>query len=1285
MSDPLFLQPTTSQDLYSWALGAAYRYYRLNDPSYALARDPSIDEKMDRDPKFAASSRYRRHLIAGRTWTVEPASDRDVDRRFAKVMTSLLKKCENLVEARFHLANAVVRGSAWGFMKGAIDNVSIDGEPDAAWWVIRRIQNVDRRRLHLRPEKGEDGTPERVRLVWWSWKRRQWELVDPSWFVCNVYDDTEANMGYGLGLRDALYFLMWFKEQLLADGLKAVKRWSRGIMKVGVDGLRASSKSNATRVREWERATAESRERDAIVFDKTDEFDLVFPTGEGAKLVLEFIRYADDGIEELMVGSHVATSSTEGGTYGLGKVHQQTTDILVTFDRLLLDSGAMTRDAIGALRRFNWWNLKRLGLERGEATFTTAEQNEADPSKAIDVVDKALKLKIPLRKKDVHEKIGFPQADDGEEVYEGAPDPEQPGGMGEDGVPSAPPENVLDKLFGHPTRAGAVPQEAKNGGAGPVNAPPPDAKGGGTAGYAAPFDESKHPRADDGQFAETAGEHHDHGGVEDRGGKADPEPPTARQRFAAHPAGTKVGGREKVKKPSGDYWKGEDGTLVTDEKWYEQHGRPASERPDPQIEKIEVGDIGVDPERFQFKHKATGEGGVTEQFRDVERFDPIKAGVVLVWRDEDGKPWIVDGHHRYELAKRTGHPRLNAFVLEHAHGISHVQARATAALRNIAAGHGDALDAAKAVRDMGWSVEDLRNEGISARSVLVRDAFGIAALEQSVFDRVVSEELPQAYAAEIGRRLEGKPAKQRQAAAAVADAGNQAEVESIVRQIATAPEVQETQETLFGAETETRSIFAERAKVEVALARRLKSDKALFSTLAKKAAKAESIEGTKINVEGSKSEAATADDLMLVLRTYGDHAGDVKDALDRAAREYVDGNRTGKALEGAVSRALDALKSVDWKTGVSAAPVGESPGDPSYGTGGFRFDEPPAVAAQARGYAGTWDESKHPRGQPENAGQFGPGGGGPKDAPARPAPSSETKGGDHETKAPARGAAAPDNGQAARDHETDAAITLAEKHEHSLDAYRDKATGQFTPERQAVHDRIVGGHFAGKVPVPKGQARTFYVLGGGSGAGKTSMVKSGAVRLGDVSTTVLIDPDAIKTQIPEFRPLKRAGSLVAGAFVHEESSHLAKRTTAEAFERGHNVVLDGTGDGSLDGLTKKLAAARKAGLRVVGEYATVSVDEAIRRSNERGKNNPDRGVVPEAAVRHTHASVSVVLPQAIGRGLFDEARVWDTEGVAPGQPPRMIAEYKDGKLTLHDEAAWNRFLLKGNEYRERPE
>lgn len=503
-------------------------------------------------------------------------------------------------------------------------------------------------------------------------------------------------------------------------------------------------------------------------------------------------------------------------------------------------------------------------------------------------------------------------------------------------------------------------------------------------GYAAPgWDESKHPRATDGEFAETAGE--DHGGGAATAVEEEPEHP--REKFRKTPAGTKRGDYTKDRKGETEFWRGPDGKTITDEQAWERFGGTERDVPDPEIEKLDVGQIEVDPERFQFKQKARSAAGTTDQFADVGKFYLVKAGVILAWRDREGRTWVVDGHHRVELAKRTGHPRINAFVLEEAQGVTHVQARATAALRNIATGHGEALDAAKAVRDMGWTVEDLKAEGISAKSAIVRDALGLASLDDSVFSRVIDEEIPQSYAAEIGRQLEGKPGKQIQAANAIGTAGNQAEVESIVRQIRAAPEVTTTQETLFGEETETRSLFAQRAKVEVALARLLKGDKALFKTLADKAAKAEAgVEGNKINVEGSRKVASGADELMLTLRSYGDKAGPVKEALDDAARRFGDGVPLAEAVTGA----LDALKAVDVWSGERRddAPEPEA-------RGGSLLDglpDPEPDAGPSRDAVRTEDAPRRVR-EPERA----PVGAAPAAAPEAPV-----------ERAPAPPSAAPD-------------------------------------------------------------------------------------------------------------------------------------------------------------------------------------------------------------------------------------------------------------------------------------
>ena len=62
----------------------------------------------------------------------------------------------------------------------------------------------------------------------------------------------------------------------------------------------------------------------------------------------------------------------------------------------------------------------------------------------------------------------------------------------------------------------------------------------------------------------------------------------------------------------------------------------------------------VDPERFQYKKNADEKTGVTKDLSE-EGYDPDRAGEVAVWKDpENGKTYIVDGHHRREIAENHG-------------------------------------------------------------------------------------------------------------------------------------------------------------------------------------------------------------------------------------------------------------------------------------------------------------------------------------------------------------------------------------------------------------------------------------------------------------------------------------------------------------------------------------------------------------------------------------------------------------------------------------------------------
>ena len=228
------------------------------------------------------------------------------------------------------------------------------------------------------------------------------------------------------------------------------------------------------------------------------------------------------------------------------------------------------------------------------------------------------------------------------------------------------------------------------------------------------------------------------------------------------------------------------------------------------------------------------------------------------------------------------------------------------------------------------------------------------------------------------------------------------------------------------------------------------------------------------------------------------------------------------------------------------------------------------------------------------------------------------------------------------------------------EAYQ-KADGSWTPERVAIHKKIADEVFAGKRPVAK---PTAYLMGGGPAAGKSTVI----AKLGLPENVVHINPDEFKEKLPEYEK----GVPTSAGFVHEESSALAKNIQAKASEGGYNTLLDGTGDSSAEVLEKRVNAMKAAGQRVEGHYVTVDIETAIARSLSRAKRTGR--YVPESVLRGTHASVSRVIPEAIKRGLFDKFTLTDSS--AGGG---LVASAEGNKLTIHDAAAWERFLAKGKD------
>ena len=118
----------------------------------------------------------------------------------------------------------------------------------------------------------------------------------------------------------------------------------------------------------------------------------------------------------------------------------------------------------------------------------------------------------------------------------------------------------------------------------------------------------------------------------------------------------------------------------------------------------------------------------------MKSWNPDFAGVISVWKDpEDGKTYVVNGHHRAELAKRLDVPDM---AIRYIDARDAKEARAVGAAVNIAEGRGTAVDAAKFLRDTGLTPEDMVAKGISLKGKVSAEAVVLTKLNDRLFDRV---------------------------------------------------------------------------------------------------------------------------------------------------------------------------------------------------------------------------------------------------------------------------------------------------------------------------------------------------------------------------------------------------------------------------------------------------------------------------------------------------------------------------------------------------------------------
>lgn len=215
-----------------------------------------------------------------------------------------------------------------------------------------------------------------------------------------------------------------------------------------------------------------------------------------------------------------------------------------------------------------------------------------------------------------------------------------------------------------------------------------------------------------------------------------------------------------------------------------------------------------------------------------------------------------------------------------------------------------------------------------------------------------------------------------------------------------------------------------------------------------------------------------------------------------------------------------------------------------------------------------------------------------------------------------------------------------EKRQSTHEKHKDE-NGKYTPERQALHEKIIAHILSPEVieraTPPAGQKPTYFILGGRGGSGKSKFKDL----LPGVNSTVYLDSDEIKGALPEYEGWNAAE-------VHEESGDIFDEITKRSKELGLNLVHDATMK------TPKKAESlvqgfKDDGYRIEAHYMHLPRQEAAKRAVERFLNS-GRLVPPAVVLGNTENEKAFDLVKE----LADNWSFWDNH-VPRGEPPQRIA------------------------------
>jgi|GEM_PF-1107694 len=229
-----------------------------------------------------------------------------------------------------------------------------------------------------------------------------------------------------------------------------------------------------------------------------------------------------------------------------------------------------------------------------------------------------------------------------------------------------------------------------------------------------------------------------------------------------------------------------------------------------------------------------------------------------------------------------------------------------------------------------------------------------------------------------------------------------------------------------------------------------------------------------------------------------------------------------------------------------------------------------------------------------------------------------------------------------------------------------KIVDTYTQERQELHHSIIYVFIKDKHSAESPRA---VLLGGGAGAGKSSIVKNYLlIDEGATDEFVYVSADNIKKLIPEYKEYQEEGIELAAIYVHPESTDIAFDLIKRCVENNYSFIYDGTMSYQPHYEDEVLPLLKENSYTIEGIFVDLDVEESIRRAHIR--SDDENRHVEEEVIRSSNYNAPITY-HAIS-DTFTNSLIFNNSG----ENPKLVYKRDETGIEVQDSELYQVFLEK---------